>query len=425
MEQIPPQKIAILGAGVSGQAACRLADSQGHTTCLFDQNGRGDTDVLTRELLEPFDSIVLSPGFGHAHPWRQIALNSSKPCYGELGFAACHWRGNVIGVTGTNGKSTLTKFLCQALQHSGRQAVAAGNIGYPFSDAVLSEVNRPEAYAIVEVSSFQAELPFGLKLDGLIWSNFAEDHLDRYDSMSDYFAAKANLFSCLVSDSICVMSRQVRDWMDRMNSKLNTFSIVSGDSDLLAQLAPQSPFKHFPQSENFSLVAELWCLLDLPEASLLETANSFELAPHRLKCVATWSGAHFWNDSKATNFHATLAALSVLKKPIFWIGGGQVKGGDVEAFARGVTVDVEAAFVYGEVGQRLAEELRKSLKMVKVYDKFEEAVLAAAEAASGIEGANVLLSPGFSSFDQFPSYEARGKCFNSTVLSLNGVKALQ
>ncbi|MGJ8653508.1 MAG: UDP-N-acetylmuramoyl-L-alanine--D-glutamate ligase [Opitutaceae bacterium] len=419
------QKIAILGAGLSGQAARRLAEAQGYTVCVFDQDGKGDADTFDGATLESFDVVVVSPGFGQAHPWRQLAVNSAKPCYGELGFAARYWKGKILAVTGTNGKSTLTKFLKQALEAAGETAVATGNIGYPLSAAALSDANTVDAYAVCEISSFQAEMPFGLELDALVWTNFAEDHLDRYASMSEYFTAKAKLFQCLVPNGVCVLGPQVSYWMNLMKSEFNACSVAYEDPELFAQLSKDSAFARFPQTDNFSILAELWWMLDMPNEALIETANCFELAPHRLKCVAKWNGFEFWNDSKATNFHATLAALSALKSPIYWIGGGQVKGGDVEAFASEVATHVEAAFVYGEVGKRLGAELSKHLKSVVYHNKFEDAVHAAAAAASEVKNANILLSPGFSSFDQFSSYEERGKCFISTVLSLNGAEAAQ
>jgi UDP-N-acetylmuramoylalanine--D-glutamate ligase len=412
------QRTAILGAGISGQAARRLADSLGHTTCLFDQEGRGDDSVFDQTKLDQFDTIVISPGFGETHEWRRLAVSSGKLCYGELGFAARHWKGRIIGITGTNGKSTLTQFLTSALQGAGRTAVATGNIGYPLSDAILSPENTNQAYAICEISSFQAELPFGLILDGLIWSNFAEDHLDRYSSMSDYFFAKARLFGCLTSDASCVLSEDVAHWMNLMKSDFNAYSIVHADSKLVARLHPDSPFLNFPYSENFALAAELWWMLDLPTDALIESANTFKLPPHRLTLELECNGVRFWNDSKATNFHATLAALSTLSPPIFWIGGGREKGGDIDAFGKRVAEYIHSGFIYGEVAERLANSLQSTDSTVQVHRDFKDAVLAAAEAATGISGANVLLSPGFSSFDQFTSYDERGKTFISTVLSL-------
>ncbi len=144
-----------------------------------------------------------------AHPWRVLAEGSGRPCYSELGFAALHWRGKLLGVTGTNGKTTITSLLCNALEAAGQSAVEAGNIGTALSDCVLGDANHEEATAVCEISSFQAELPLGLQLDGLIWSNFAEDHLDRYGSMAEYFAAKAQLLTCLRADAPSVLGTDV------------------------------------------------------------------------------------------------------------------------------------------------------------------------------------------------------------------------
>ncbi|MGJ8640932.1 MAG: UDP-N-acetylmuramoyl-L-alanine--D-glutamate ligase [Opitutaceae bacterium] len=417
------ENIAILGAGVSGQAARRLVESFGDSAVVFDQTASPESIAFEASALDGMDAVVISPGFEQSHPWREIAESSGISCWGELGYAARYWKGKIIAVTGTNGKTTVTEFLAKALNAAGLKAVAAGNIGYTLSDAVLSEVNSKDAYAVVEVSSFQAELPRGLELDALVWTNFAEDHLDRYSSMKDYFDAKAKLFDCLVAGAPCVLGSQVVEWLRLMKSEFSSFVTVKEDSLLIDRLDLGSPFKQFPQSENFSLGAKLWSLLGLPADSLLETANSFELAPHRLKCETTRRGVSFWNDSKATNFHATLAALTALSEPIYWIGGGQTKGGDLRAFAQKVASFAKVAYVYGEAGAELAVELKNTDIPVFYVGEFQAAVMAAAKAADCEPSANVLLSPGFSSFDQFSSYEERGKCFINTVLGLNDANA--
>jgi UDP-N-acetylmuramoylalanine--D-glutamate ligase len=191
---------AIFGAGMSAQAARRLVLSLGFSVVLFDEAGEGDRTTFVEDDLSEFVCFIVSPGFSVEHPWRLMAEASGKPCMSELAFAARYWKGHTIGITGTNGKSTLTGLVQDALQQSGQVSVAAGNIGYPFSDAVLSEANRPASWAVLEISSFQAEFCSGLVLDALLWSNFAEDHLDRYPSMAAYFNAKARLIDCLKPD---------------------------------------------------------------------------------------------------------------------------------------------------------------------------------------------------------------------------------
>jgi UDP-N-acetylmuramoylalanine--D-glutamate ligase len=287
---------------------------------------------------------------------------------------------------------------------------------------VLSEANQSDAYAVLEISSFQAELADGLLLDGFLWTNFAEDHLDRYDSMSRYFRAKARLFNCLKRDGLCVIGSQVAHWMASQRKAFDGYTIAHEVADLANQLEADSVFKQFPYLENFSVAAELWRLMDQPSGALIEAANSLALLPHRLKVVAERGGVRFWNDSKATNFHATLAALRSIDRPIVWIGGGRAKGGDVEAFAQQLGPQVNMAVLYGEVAGRLARALKGSLESVHVYECFDHAITAAAEFAAKVPHANVLLSPGFASYDQFDSFDARGKNFNDMVLSLKNAR---
>ena len=417
-----PKPLAIFGAGLSAQAARRLAQSQGQEAVLFDERGSGDCNEFTEADIDRFDEFVFSPGFAENHPWRQLVETSKLPCMSELAYAAKSWKGQIIAITGTNGKSTLTALLNKALDQAGEVAVSAGNIGYPFSDAVLSESNQEGAYAVLEISSFQAELADGMELDALLWTNFAEDHLDRYHSMARYFKAKAKLFDCLKPNAICVVGPQVAEWMANQRKAFDGCSIAHEVADLVLQLDADSVFQRFPYSKNFSLAAELWCLMDLPPAALIEAANAFVLPPHRLDVVAECGSVRFWNDSKATNFHATLAALRSIDRPIVWIGGGRAKGGDIEAFAQQVGPQVNMAVLYGEVAERLAKALKGSLGSVHVYECFDHAIAAAAEFAAKVPHANVLLSPGFASYDQFDSFDARGKNFNDMVLSLKNAR---
>jgi len=411
-------RIAIFGAGLSGRAARRLAITQGHKATVFDEAGEGDADAFDASQLEQFDRFVFSPGFAAGHPWRVLVEASGKPVQSELSFAASYWKGYIIGVTGTNGKSTLTRFLAEALLRAGKPAVLAGNIGQPLSDVVLDFANEASSYAVCEISSFQAELSAGLALDALLWTNFAEDHLDRYANMTDYFLAKAELFKCLKQDAICVIGPELVPWLDLFNKPFGRAVIAFEDSALTSQLEPDCVLSRLPYSEDFALAAEYWWLAGEDEAALLAAANDFTLAPHRLDVVAEKDGVSYWNDSKSTNFHSALAALEAVPRPIIWIGGGRMKGGDLEAFAREVSSQISAAVLYGEVAARMEQALAGEVDTVRTVSCFERAVRIACELAATSAPCHVLLSPGFSSFDQFDSYEARGKTFNSIVLGL-------
>ena len=422
------ERIAVLGHGVSGRAAAQLAAAQGHEVEVFDERGGGTSRVFDRADLARFDAFVVSPGFAETHPWRRLAAASGKPCYGEFGFAARHWKGSLYGVTGTNGKSTLTGLVAAALDRAGTAAIAAGNIGEPLSDFIVDERNREATVAVCEISSFQAELPRGIRLDGLLWTNFAEDHLDRYASMADYFAAKARLFDCLKKDAPCVLGPQVTEWMEAAQKFPATYTLAYEDEPLLAHLSERSPFRRLPHSRNISLAAAFFRLLALPMQPLIESADHYTLAPHRLDVIDEWGGVRFWNDAKATNFQAALAAVAAVaavEGPTVWVGGGRSKGGDAAAFARLLAPQVEAAFVFGEVGRRLADDLSGHLAEVAFFPQCPDAIRAAVKAAQRTAPSNVLFSPGFTSFDQFGSYAERGKCFADTVLSLKQASLTQ
>ena len=411
------QHIAILGAGRSGRAARRLAARVGDTAVCFDEAGVGDRQCFGQDDLAKFDAFVFSPGLAAGHPWRVLAEGSGKCCQSELAYAAAHWQGELIGVTGTNGKTTVTRLLKEALLATGRRAVACGNIGLPMSEAVLDLAAGPDAVAVVEISSFQAELPGQLALDGLLWTNFAEDHLDRYATMGDYLAAKANLLYCLKPGSTVVFGAGIREQLDAAG-------IQQGTSPTLDQMKSpcfplsKGPLSRPPHRHNFDLAASYWRQKRYSDAALLEAAAAFELSPHRLQQVAEKEGVCFWDDSKATNFEAALAAVVGLERPIIWIGGGRAKGSDVANFARKIGGRVDAAVLYGEVADTLAANLPKTLDPVRVCPQFEAAVHEAFAIGKTMSGARVVLSPGFASFDQFSSYADRGKSFNSIVLGL-------
>jgi UDP-N-acetylmuramoylalanine--D-glutamate ligase len=411
-------RTAIFGAGLSGQAARRLALAAGQETRLFDEGGQGEADTFGEADLKRFDRFVFSPGFAAAHPWRRLVEESGRKAESELGFAAGYWKGRLLGITGTNGKSTLTCFLAEALQLSGKQAVVAGNIGRPLSDVVLDFENTAASYAVCEISSFQAELPEGLELDALLWTNFAEDHLDRYGNMTDYFLAKAGLFKCLKKEAVCIIGPQVVHWLDFFKTPFDRAVIASEDSALSGRLDRGSVFSRLPYREDFTLAAEYWRLTGQDETVLLAAANAFSLAPHRLDVVTEKDGVTYWNDSKSTNFHSAVAAVKAVPQPIIWIGGGRIKGGDLETFAGEVAQRIQVAVLYGEVAARMEQAMAGKVDIVSVNPCFDAAVRTACELAAARAPCHVLLSPGFASFDQFASYEARGKSFNSIVLGL-------
>ena len=180
--------IAVFGDGVSGRAAARLARSFGAQVEIFEENGA----LFGPREAEWAKVVVSSPGFSKDHPWLALARKSGCAVVGELDFASIAWPGEIIAVTGSNGKTTVTEFLTKVLREADNEAVATGNIGHPLSAAALENASS-STVAVCEVSSFQAESLEFLRPSSVLWTSFSEDHLDRHADLHEYFEAKANL----------------------------------------------------------------------------------------------------------------------------------------------------------------------------------------------------------------------------------------
>ena len=189
LEPLLRQPVAVFGGGVSGQAVRGLLGCLGVRSEIFDQNAEaGDAQDFDRAQAGEHRLVVFSPGFPPNHAWLQAARAAGCACLGELDFASLFWRGRIVAITGTNGKTTLTEFLTHALGAAGETAFAVGNVGFPFSRLPL-RTSAVEAIAVCEVSSFQAETLRHFRADATLWTNFAENHLERHAGMKDYFSA--------------------------------------------------------------------------------------------------------------------------------------------------------------------------------------------------------------------------------------------
>jgi len=406
---------AVLGAGVSGLGAAALLRSHGAWVNLFDESGAegAKTDFNDKEARQ-HRLVVHSPGFKPDHPWLQRARQAGAQVYGELDFASIFWPGAVVAVTGTNGKTTLTQFLVHAIKQADGDALAAGNVGYPLS-RFFENGGADHTVAVCEVSSFQAEAMRAFRPQALLWTNFAEDHLERHGSLRDYFAAKWKLVELLQRPRLFV-GPSVAHWAKELGFKLPSYAQVV---DVEAAKPPSSsPFIHPPQRENYALAKAFWDAEHNDAAHLEAAAKTFQLPAHRLEMFAVRGNVRCWDDSKATNFHAAEAALSAMNGPVAWIGGGRKKGGDVAAFAQRIAPQLDFAAVFGEAGPELAEALGQAGVEVCPAANLQEALNEAWQRCR--PGGNLLLSPGFSSHDQFNSYAERGESFQRAVLSLKG-----
>lgn len=409
--------VAIFGGGVSGCDVLALVANLGAKGVIFDERvGPGVRAEFRGAAVQEHRLVVFSPGFRPTHPWIVAARASGAVCLAELDFASLFWRGSLIAITGTNGKTTLTEFLTHALRSIGRDASATGNIGHSFARLVLErEGGAPDSIAVCEVSSFQAEVLRYFRADAALWTNFAEDHLERHGKMEDYFLAKWRLFERTVGGHVFA-GTSVQHHARVFGQTLPADALIATEDQSADVLLRGTVFAHYPQRENFLLAAAWWRGVGLREDALYAAARSFSLGAHRLARVGEREGVTYWNDSKATNFHAVEAAVAGFPAPVILIAGGKSKGGDVEAFVGRIAPHVKHVFVIGDTRNVLATICGARQVSNTVCADLAEAVGLAAKTARN--GDNVLLSPGFASFDQFRSYEDRGAQFITLVNNL-------
>lgn len=404
--------VAVFGGGVSGRAVIELVEALGGRATLYDQKGgAGVCTEFGADAALGHALVVFSPGFAVGHAWLLTAAAAGCVCLAELDFASLLWRGRLIAITGTNGKTTLTEFLTHALREAGEQAFATGNIGHSFSRLVLEQRGgAPGQFAVCEVSSFQAEVLWHFEPECVLWTNFAEDHLERHPGLRAYFSAKLELVErcakgrVFAGSSVAAFAEILGFELPR-GAALNTLGL--GDDPTLAGTV----FEAYPQRENFEMAAAFWLSQGRSLSSLRASAGTFRLGRHRLALVTRLAGVEWWNDSKATNFHAVEAALGRFKRPVVLIAGGKAKGGDIEAFVERIAPRVKRVFLIGETKELLANACRLHHVDHKVCASFEEAMAGAALTAE--PGDQVLLSPGFASFDMFRGYDHRGDVFES------------
>jgi UDP-N-acetylmuramoylalanine--D-glutamate ligase len=407
---------AVLGAGVSGAGALALLSRLGATAEVYDQKGA----EFTAEAARRHGILVFSPGFHLHHPWLEIARKAGCVCMAEVDFASLFWRGKTVAVTGTNGKTTLCEFLALALGGEGTRATACGNIGFAFSRLAAEEAGgTPSSVAVVEVSSFQAEQLGHFRADALLWTNFAEDHLERHQGLEAYFAAKWELVLRTPPNRFFAGSSVGRH-AERFGRAMPAGSLVATEGQRRDPRLSGTPFESYPMRENFILAAAWWRSQGMDPALLYAMAGSYRPGRHRMSHVATVDGVSFWNDSKATNFHAVEAALAGFREPVVLIAGGRSKGGDLAGFVRRIAPRVAHAVLIGETAPALAAACADCGVSHEACATLDEAVRAAAVAAHA--GGAVLLSPGFASFDMFRSYEDRGDRFERAVADLHAAR---
>jgi UDP-N-acetylmuramoylalanine--D-glutamate ligase len=363
--------------------------------------------------LSPFDSIVVTPGLPlNRHPIAARARDSGVEIIGDIElFARARPElppHKVVGITGTNGKSTTTAVVHHILQTAGVPSLMGGNIGLP----ILSQNPMPEGGVyVLELSSYQIDLTKSLDCDVAVLLNITPDHLDRYESFEAYAASKNRLLLMQSADR-----KSVINWPAFEQGLINPETAgFNGIVPLSSGEQPNWPALQGPHNaENADAARQACGWLGLPDEHIEEGLRTFPGLPHRMERLGTRDGVLFVNDSKATNAEAAAPALAAYPQ-VRWIVGGQAKGETLGDTAKHLD-HVVAAYTIGEAGPMFARLLRDAGVTVVECETLQNAVKRAAEDSQPSE--TVLLSPASASFDQFRDFEARGDRFRELVGAL-------
>jgi UDP-N-acetylmuramoylalanine--D-glutamate ligase len=448
------KRVLVVGFGRSGAAAARLLALRGAQVTVTDRMPADATAGMRRELPEALaaelrwelgghrretflaqDLIVLSPGVPPLDEVR-AAVARGVVVTGELELASQLVAAPIVAVTGTNGKSTTTSLAGAILTATGRPTFVGGNLGEPLADAVGTPAAEAGGCCVAEVSSFQLETVETFRPRVAAWLNLTPDHLDRYDSLEAYAAAKARIFAAQHPEDAMVLNAGdpvVARWAARgraaaywfsSDSEVERGAFVRGEQ-LVVRLGVGAAEELYP-ANALSLVgrhnienalAAILCgrLAGASPEQVLDALREFRPLAHRMEAVANIDGVVYYDDSKGTNVGAVVAALRGFPRPFVLIAGGRDKGGSYEPLRDVVTGRARGVVVIGESALSIAAALEGACPI-----QHAASLPAAVDKARAlaVSGDAVVLSPACSSFDMFRSYEHRAEVFRRAVEAL-------
>ncbi|MDR3791891.1 MAG: UDP-N-acetylmuramoyl-L-alanine--D-glutamate ligase [Terracidiphilus sp.] len=449
--ELKGKRVLVVGLGKSGVSAALFLRQKGAVVTVSDVRSAESLGKEIPTLIEAGvmvetgghgvltfrrqDLIVVSPGVPLETPALVQARNVGLPVIGELELAAHFLRGKILAVTGSNGKTTTTTLLGEILTEAGLETQVGGNIGTPVVD--LIPASKDEGWSVLEVSSFQLESTLEFRPAVAAILNITPDHLDRHGSLENYALAKERIFAAQTLEDCVVLNAdnaRAAEAAVRAHSRVYWFSaehavdqgawledgwvVYRGSKDTAVEkIVPLKaiPLKGSHNVEN--VLAAVVCARQAgaPVEAVAQAVEKFKAVEHRLEYVATINGVEYYNDSKATNVDATEKAIAAFPGGIHLILGGKDKGSDYTTLAPLLRERVKAVYTIGAAAAKIEKHLRGVIAL-HPCETLELAVQAASGAAQ--PGELVLLAPACSSFDQFESYEHRGRVFKQLVAGL-------
>lgn len=448
---IAGKNVLVFGSGISGIGAAGLLEERGASVTLYDGNDKLDveeirgkmkdgakTDIVLgefpEELLGKIDLVIISPGVPTDLPIVNRMRESDIPVVGEIELAYELGKGEVLAITGTNGKTTTTALLGEIMKAVYDSAFVVGNIGIPYTNVV--DETRDDSVIVAEMSSFQLEsiVDFRPRVSAVL--NITPDHLNRHHTMEAYIQAKKNVAINQTAEDTCVLNYEdevLREFGETLQTKVLYFSskrkldkgiylddgniIYRNPDECLVCNVKELKLLGVHNYENVMAAVAMAAAYGVSMDSIRKTIKEFAGVEHRIEFVAEKNGVAYYNDSKGTNPDAAIRGIQAMNRPTYLIGGGYDKQSEYKEWIESFDGKVKKLLLIGQTREKIAKEAEEcGFTDIMLLDTFEDAVLTAAKLAE--PGEAVLLSPACASWGMFKNYEERGDKFKEIVNSL-------
>ena len=446
------KKVLVFGTGISGIAAANLLEDQGACPVLFDGNTQlKEADVreklpagskaeiiigdLSEDMISELALVVLSPGVPTDLPLVNQLRDKGLKIWGEIELAYEFSKGDVLAITGTNGKTTTTSLLGAIMQHAKESAFIVGNIGIPYTQ--IAEETKENSVTVAEISSFQLETieQFRPKVSAIL--NITPDHLNRHHTMEEYIRVKELITENQQKEDTCVLNYEdeiLREFGKTLHCQVIFFSslrtlergiylngemIEYNDGTKITEICSVKelnlPGRH--NYENVCAAVAMALAYGISLEDIRYVLVRFKAVEHRIEYVTEVNGVVYYNDSKGTNPDAAIKGIQAMDRPTLLIGGGYDKDSAYEEWINAFDGKVRYLVLLGQTREKIAKAAKAcGFEDIVMVDSLEEAVHFCAEHAN--PGDAVLLSPACASWGMFPNYEVRGKMFKELVYQL-------
>ena len=452
IKDLQGKKVLVVGSGISGVGAAQALCRNGAVPILFDANEQLDKDEILKKFADGTEVdivlgqlpdqtaesvclVILSPGVPTDTEFVESFRKRGVAVWGEIELAYRLGKGRVIGITGTNGKTTTTSLVGEIMAACCSHVDVVGNIGNPYTLTALDAVD--DTVTVAEISSFQLETVERFRPDVSAILNITPDHLNRHHTMENYAAAKEAIARNQTKDQICVLNYEngyTRDFGGRCPARVVWFSsarkledglYLDGEEICLAEEGRSRRLMNIHDMnlvglcnvENVMAAIAVTRAMGVPMETILSVVRQFKAVEHRIEFVATKRGVDYYNDSKGTNPDAAIQGIRAMSRPTVLIGGGYDKQSQYDEWIEAFDGKVKCLVLIGQTRDKIADcAKRHGVRDIILADSFEEAFAICVDRAQS--GDAVLLSPACASWGMFPNYEARGRLFKELVNKL-------